>query len=278
MLPLAIARSVVVSGDAAPRLELASECFSADEGWLRRVESVAEELDRLGRPAVGFHGVIGGDLPAGAGLGSSGALGVAVARALCGVAGFELEPLDLVQACQRAEEQATGLPCGILDQAAAVLGRPGQALFLDCTSLEYRHVPLPAGLAVLVVDSGIRRRVADTAYAERRRELEAGHPRRVRHVETENERVRAAVEALEHDDLAALGELFAASQASLRDDYEVSTPELDHLVDEALAAGAFAARLTGAGFGGCVVALVDTECSSSVASRLGRCLAVSQSL
>ena len=268
MLPLAIDRAVTVTGRAAAELHFTSERFGRDDGWPRRVEAVAEELARLGRADVGFDGAIGGDLPAGAGLGSSGALGVAVARALCAVAGLELEPLDLARACRQAEERATGVPCGILDQAASALGVPGQALFIDCTTLEHRPVSLPDGIAVIVIDSGIRRRVSDTAYAERRRELEAGDERRARHVETENERVLAVVDALEHDDRPALGELFAAGHASLRDDYEVSTPELDALVERALEAGAFAARLTGAGFGGCVVALADAGRADRVAQTL----------
>jgi galactokinase len=268
VLPVPIDRYVVVAGEVSPRVELESERFPSDDGWRRRVAAVAQELGALGRPPVGLSGTIGGDLPAGAGLGSSGALGVAVARALCRVADFDLPALDLVLACRRAEERATGVPCGILDQAASALGRAGHALYLDCGALEYRQVALPPGIAILVVDSGVRRRVADTPYAERRRELEAGHPRRVRHVETENQRVHDAVEALERDDRLALGRLFEASQRSLRDDFEVSTRDLDLAVERALAAGAFAARLTGAGFGGSVLALVDVEQTDAAASAL----------
>jgi len=285
-LPLAIDRSVVVAGKpAADRIRVHSERFDEtvtvaldgdgpEECWGRRLAGVVAELAALGREPVGFEGTIGGDLPAGAGLGSSGAFGVAVAKALSSVAGLELPPLELVETCRRAEERSTGVPCGVLDQATAVLGRPGQALFLDCSSLEHRLVALPDDLAVLVADSGIHRRVEETAYADRRRELEAGHPRRVRHVESENERVRGTVVALERDDRASLAEIFAAGQASLCDDYEVSTRELDRLVEEALDAGAFAARLTGAGFGGCVVALADAERAPAVAAALSTRYAV----
>jgi galactokinase len=149
------------------------------------------------------------------------------------------------------------VPSGILDQAASLLGRAGHALLLDCGTLERRWVALPEELAILVVDSGERHALELSGYAERRRELEAGEPRRVRHVATENERVRAAVEALERHDLAALGPIFAESHASLRNDYEVSTGALDRLVDAALAAGAIGARLTGGGFGGSIVALAE---------------------
>jgi galactokinase len=279
-LPLAIDRSVVVRGEAAgDAIHLRSELFrdtvevsldgqTASHGWGRRVAGVVAELAAMGRQPVGFDGVVAGDLPAGAGLGSSGAFGVAVARALCAVGRLELTSLEFVRACRRAEERATGVPCGLLDQAAAVLGRAGRALFLDCASIDHRLVALPNDLAVLVADSGVHRRVEETAYAERRRELEAGHRRRVRHVESENERVLAAVAALERDDRGALAEIFAAGQASLRDDYEVSIPELDRLVEEALAAGAFAARLTGAGFGGCIVALADADRAEAVLATL----------
>jgi galactokinase len=155
-----------------------------------------------------------------------------------------------------------------MDQAASLLGRAGHALLLDCGTLEYRYVAMPQAIALLVVESGIERRLSETPYAQRRRELEAGHPRRVRHVESENQRVRQVVDALERDDRRALALLFATSHASLRDDFEVSTPELDLLVERALAAGAFAARLTGAGFGGSVLALADADQASDVAARL----------
>jgi galactokinase len=123
---------------------------------------------------------------------------------------------------------------------------------------------LPEGVAILVLDSGERRSLESSGYGERRRELEAGDPRRVRHVETENVRVRETVDALERGDVAALGPIFAASHASLRDDYEVSTPALDALVAAALHAGASAARMTGGGFGGCVVALTEPERADEV--------------
>jgi galactokinase len=156
------------------------------------------------------------------------------------------------------------VPSGILDQAASLLGRSGSALLLDCGSLEHRWVPVPDGIAIIVLDSGERHSHETSAYGDRRAELEAGDPRRVRHVETENQRVCETVAALERGDVAALGPLFAASHASLRDDYEVSTPTLDALVDAALAAGAFAARMTGGGFGGSIVALAQPERAEDV--------------
>ena len=263
VLPVAIQLGITVTFDPAERTDLDAP------GGERYVAAVEQELAELGRPAVGITGAVDSNLPQGAGLGSSGAFEVALALALCEVAGFELEPLELARACRHAEQRAVGVPSGILDQAASLLGRAGAALLLDCGSLEHRWVALPDDLAILVLDSGERHSHEGSGYAERRRELEAGHPRRVRHVETENERVRSAVETLELGDVRDLGPIFAASQASLRDDYEVSTPTLDALVAAALDAGAFAARITGGGFGGSVVALTEPSRAERVLDRAG---------
>jgi galactokinase len=254
VLPVSIQLGITLTFEPAERFELESPLAAA----------VAQELAGLGRPDVGIRGTVDADLPRRAGLGSSGAFEVAVACALCEVGGFEVEPLALAQACRRAEQRATGVPSGILDQAASLLGRAGHALLLDCGTLEHRHVAFPDDVAILVLDSGERRSLQTSGYGDRRRELEAGDPRRVRHVETENERVRKTVAALEQGDARALGPLFAASHASLRDDYEVSTPALDSLVAAALEAGAFAARMTGGGFGGCIVALAEPSRAEEV--------------
>jgi len=145
-----------------------------------------------------------------------------------------------------------------------LLGREGHALLLDCGSLDHRWVELPEELAVVVVDSGERHAHERSSYGDRRRELESGDPRRVRHVTTENQRVQTLVQALERGDSKALGPLLAASHTSLRDDYEVSTPTLDRLVEAAVAAGAIGARMTGGGFGGSVVALAYREHAEDV--------------
>jgi galactokinase len=267
VLPIAIQLGITLTFDVSERIELASR--EQTEGWERYVTAVAGELAALGRPPVGIEGGLESDLPQGAGLGSSGALEIAVALALCAAAEFEVEPMELALACQRAERRAVGVPSGVLDQAASLLGREGCALLLDCGALEYRWVPLPEDVAILVLDSGEPHAHEASGYGERRRELEAGDPRRVRHVETENERVRATVAALEDGHAEALGPIFAASHASLRDDYEVSTPALDALVASALAAGAFAARLTGGGFGGSIVALTETGRAAEVLAATG---------
>jgi galactokinase len=265
-------RSAAVPGD----VDLAADGAGAAEGFGRYVAALAAELADRGRAPAGIEGCIAADLPAGAGLASSAALLVAVGLALCDAAGTELAPLELAGACRRAEERAFGVPCGIMDPAVALLGRAGQALLLDCAALTHRHVPLPEGVGLIVVDSGVRRRLAETGYATRRGELEralAGDRddtavRRLRHLRSENARVEQAAAALAAGDARALGPILAAGHTSLRDDFEVSTPELDVLVALALEAGAWAARMTGGGFGGAIVALAPVDRCAVIAASV----------
>ena len=256
--------------------------------WGRYVAGVVRTLGEHGRHGAGADAVLSSSVPLGSGLSSSAALEVACALALCAVAGLELPTHDLAEACQRAEQIATGVPCGIMDQLVSVGGRPDAALLLDCRSLEAEPVPLPDTVAGLAVHSGLPRALADSAYAERREACEAAAARLgirslrdaspedvaddpfARHVVAENERVLETVAAIRSDELDRLGPLFAASHASLRDDYRVSTPELDALVDALVGAGALGARLTGAGFGGCVVALMRAGDAEQVAADAER--------
>ncbi|HEX2043229.1 MAG TPA: galactokinase [Acidimicrobiales bacterium] len=239
-------------------------------GWARYVAGVVAVV----RPVAGGTGRVTSTLPQGAGLSSSAALEVALALAL----GFEGSPVELAKACQRAELLAWGTPTGIMDQLASAAGRAGHALLVDCTSLEVGAVPLPDSAEVVVVDSGERRSVARSAYAERRRQCEEAAAligplreasledvarledpvlrRRARHVVSENGRVLDAARCLRDGDVSGAGRLMSESHASLRDAFEVSTPGLDRLVEHLLETpGVYGARLTGAGFGGCVVAL-----------------------
>jgi galactokinase len=285
VLPAAIDRGITLDCAAAERIRLRSReapdlvDVTADgsgttSGFGRYVAALAVELGAIGRRPAGIEGVIGSDLPAGAGLASSAALLVAVGLALCDAAGFPLEPMALADACRRAEERAVGLPCGIMDPAVVLLGEAGSALLLDCGSLAHRPVALPPGVGLIVVDSGVRRALADTGYALRRSELEralAGDRdqvsvRRLRHLRSENARVEAAVAVLAAGDARALGRIMAAGHASLRDDFEVSTPELDLLVALAVAAGAWAARMTGGGFGGAIVAVAPVAACPAIAA------------
>ena len=221
-----------------------------EPAWARYVAGVVAVL----RPTTGGQGSVTTTLPIGAGLSSSAALEVATALAL----GFEGTAVDLARACQEAEQRASGVPCGVMDQLASAAGVEGHALLIDCGSLDVTPVPVPSDAEIVVVHSGQARTLAGSAYAQRRAELEAGEPRRVRHVQSENERVLACASALRTGDLAGAGRLMVESHASLRHDFEVSTPALDALVERLFAVpGVHGARLTGAGFGGCVVALTD---------------------
>jgi len=274
VLPVAIDLGIRIECVTAESTLLTSDAFggtSHDADWGRYVGAVEAELAELARPPVGIEGTVHSTLPVGSGLSSSAALEVAVATALCAMADFALEPLELAQAAQRAEHRAVGVPSGIMDQAASVLGRAGDALLLDTGTLEYEYIPLPPQLALVVVDSGVSRRLESSAYGERRRELEAGHPARVRHVISENRRVKEVASILREPGqprLAELGALFAEGHESLRRDFEVTIPELDLLVGLAVEAGALAARMTGGGFGGSIVALVERTEAEELAERV----------
>jgi galactokinase len=260
--------------------------------WIDYVAGVAAELLAAGQPVRGCRAVLASSLPQAAGLGSSGALEIAAAWALSGAEGPTMRPLDLARLAQRAENDYVGVRCGLMDQFTATSGVEGEALRFDCRSLEHRTVPLPPGHVLVVCHTGSPRHLDASAYNERRaaceaavralasldpqvhalrdvdrdllaRAVDALDPvtfRRVRHVVTEIARVEATERALLAGDLVEVGRLWAASHASLRDDYEVSSGELDALVEiAAITAGVVAARMTGAGFGGCTVNLVRAD-------------------
>jgi galactokinase len=268
-LPMAIQLGTTVSGERqGTTVDLRSPDGDSDTRCY--VDAVAAELE----PAAGFVGRISSTLPIGSGLSSSASLEVAVALAL----GFDGPPRALAELCQRAEQRAVGVPCGIMDQLTIAAGVDGHALLIDFADCSTEPVPIDDDAEVVVVHSGESRSLSGSAYAERRAECEAAAQRigplrkatiddvaaldddvlrrRARHVVTENARVVDATEALRASDLVAAGQLMTDSHASLRDDFEVSTPALDALVDRLVATpGVHGARLTGAGFGGCVVAL-----------------------
>ncbi len=268
--------------------DLAPRSGSGGGGWVEYVAGMAWSLREAGHPIRGFRGILDSNLPIGAGLSSSAALECASAYALLDPERPRIAIPELARLAQRAENAYVGVNCGIMDQFSSAAGGADRAILLDCRSLAWELVPLP-DLALVVCNTGSPHRLETSQYNTRRAECEegvaiiaAGKPsvgslrdvdeatleafaprmpenvaRRCRHVVGEIERVRATVAALEADDLDALGRLFAASHASLRDLYEVSSPELDAMVEIATAVdGVVAARMTGAGFGGCTVNLV----------------------
>ena len=260
--------------------------------WSDYVRGVAAVLERSCHRLGGAELTIDGDIPLGAGLSSSASLEVAVGLALLGAAGIAIDKTALALVCQRAEHEFAGTRCGVMDQFVACHARPGHALLLDTRSLAVEWLPLPESVALVVCNTMVRHALAANAYNDRRADCEAGvkaiaarirgvhalrdvtpamleanrHAlpdrifRRCRHVVTENGRVLQAADALRRGDLAAFGELMAASHRSLRDDYEVSCPELDAMVecaDSCGLAGVHGTRMTGGGFGGCTISLVD---------------------
>jgi galactokinase len=279
--------------------------------WADYFKGVVWALGQRGIDAPTVEAAVTGDIPRGAGLSSSAAYEVATALVLRALGGFDLPSVEVARLAREAENGFVGVACGIMDQMASTFGEPGRALMLDCRSLAHETAEIPSGLRIVVANSGVHHELASSEYNRRRAECEEGvrilaalRPgvralrdvtaddearffaqlppvvrKRCRHVVSENTRVGEAVTAMRVGDLARLKDLMAASHASLRDDYQVSCPELDILVDLALALPACrGARLTGAGFGGSTVNLVDAagvdSLSQSVASgylnRTGR--------
>jgi galactokinase len=261
------------------------------DGWSAYPLGVAWAISQIRSlpPGYGADLYIDSDVPPGAGLSSSAALEMAVAGALADLWGLDLTVAELARAGQRAENEVVGAPTGIMDQYASLLGQADAAVFLDCRTLETRSVPLRlarAGLALVLADTGERHAHAAGGYAARREsceraarqlgvtalrdldtadlprieaELDDETFRRVRHVVTENARVKATVAALEAGAMKTVGRHLTASHHSMRDDYEITTPALDLAVEAALSAGALGARMTGGGFGGSTITLIDAR-------------------
>ena len=302
VMPMAIDRAVYIAGSSleAERVEVCSVDFAeegafalssinklvpAGDGWLEYVKGTAWALADAGLALTGWRGAMVGDVPVGAGLSSSAAVELAVARAFSARADWAWDASAMALLGQRAENRWVGVNCGIMDQMISACGCADHALLLDCRSLQGTLVPLPEGVSVVVLDTGTRRGLVDSAYNERRaqcevaarffgvgalrdvdevhfgermRALDETTRRRARHVVGENARTERAAEAMRAGDAEALGALLDASHVSLRDDFEVSSEALDAMVECARShGGCYGARMTGAGFGGCAVALVD---------------------
>ena len=300
VMPAAIDRwcRVAAAANGSRRLTVAAEGFgeavdldldalTPRGAWSDYVAGVAKVLMDAGVAIPGADLKIESTVPIGAGVSSSAAIEVATAHALLALAGRSADGLTIARWCQTAENDFVGMPCGIMDQYASENGVGGAALVLDCARLTSTPAPLPEGASFLLVDSGVRHAHVDGAYRDRRADCEAaakilglgllaelpvsaldaalprlppGPAKRCRHVVTETARVRRAADALARGDLAALGVLIDQSHASLRDDMEVSVPEVDRLAQIARETpGVFGARMMGGGFGGCIIALADRE-------------------
>ncbi len=255
--------------------------------WREYPKGVAHVLHQAGYPLRGWEGVTVCDVPMGAGLSSSASFELAVARAFSAASGFSWDAPRMALLGQKAENEWVGVKCGIMDQMISAVGETDRAVLIDCRDLSCRSAPLPAGTSVVILDTMTRRGLVDSAYNERRRQcsdaarhlgvtmlrdvnearlvqaksdLDAVVYRRARHVVTENQRTVDATGAMARGDATALGRLMNESHNSLRDDFEVTNRELNLIVDLARRQpGCFGARMTGAGFGGCAVALVATE-------------------
>lgn len=286
--------------DGAAEFSL-NELEPARRDWTSYLRGVLAGCLERGMNPGALNLLVDSTVPLGGGLSSSAALEVATATLVEAITGRTVEPVEKARLCQRAEHEFAGVPCGIMDQFSSALGAAGKLLLIDCRSETAELVPLddPA-VAVLVVNSNVRHELSGSEYADRRRQceeasrrlgaaalrdvdlsqLEAAREgldellyRRARHVVGENERTVRAAQALRSGDWATVGALMYASHASLRDDYEVSCPELDVLVELAeeigAAGGVIGARMTGGGFGGCIVALVRSGREREIADRLG---------
>ena len=312
VLPFAIDRRTLVALGAREDRMLRVASTFADElaeidldaltpaalgGWSAYPLGVAWAFSEFGADLAAVPGVdlfIDSDVPVGAGLSSSAAIESAVALALNDVWQLGFDRRTLARVGQRAENVAVDAPTGIMDQSASLLGEPDHAVFLDCRSLESELVPLglaEAGLAILVIDTGVKHSHATGGYGERRAACERGAAamgasslrdltvddlpraqrllddetfRRIRHVITENQRVLDTVAVLRAEGATAIGELLDASHRSMRDDFEISVPELDLAVETAVGAGAIGGRMTGGGFGGAAIALVRVDDLSRV--------------
>lgn len=271
---------------ARDRFDPRAPIIRAKDGWADYGRGVAKALIEEGVMVTGSRFAIAGDVPLGSGLSSSASLELAFAHAALGLADVSIDPARLARIAQRAENDFVGCACGIMDQLISAKGLAGHALLIDCRSLTCSPIALPTGTAVIIAHSGVRHAHADGAYNDRRAQCDAAARhygvaalrdldqvaleanrhgldeviyRRARHVVTENDRTIAAAKALQAGDLTTLGVLMAGSHASMRDDFEITVPAVDRLAEIMAAplAGNGGARMTGGGFGGCVIAITE---------------------
>ncbi|MGI6368152.1 MAG: galactokinase [Anaerolineae bacterium] len=290
----------IVAVDLNARSSFSLDQIDHDQAnrWSNYQRGVAWALQGEGLALRGMNMVLTSDVPVGSGLSSSAAVEVATAFAFQVLSEFELNGVTRALLCQKAENDFVGMNCGIMDQFIVSLGSRGHALLIDCRSLDYQAVPVPEGCSVVICDTKKRRGLVDSEYNLRRQECERGAEilgvralrdvtleqlvqrrgamdaltyRRCHHVVSENERTQQAVSALRNNDVAKFGKLMDASHVSLRDDYQVSCLELDEMVAAAWAQpGTLGSRMTGAGFGGCTVSLVESAGTDAFVQDVAR--------
>ena len=282
--------------------ELSAGLAPGEPGWGNYAKGVAALLLRVGKELVGLDMFLACDVPLGGGLSSSAAIEVGLAKSFLAGSDESFDPIDLALLCQETEHTFADSPCGIMDQFICVLARSGHALLLDCRSQQYEHVPMPLDkAAILIADTRVKHELGRSEYPVRRKQCEQAvevlqqklpaitalrdvdlmtlqrHKAvfdpllyaRAHHVVTENQRVLETAEAFKANDLSKAGELMSRSHRSCRDDYQISCEELDFLVDEACRCeGVYGARMSGGGFGGCIVALVDRRMGGQVKAKL----------
>lgn len=309
VLPMAIDRAIwialrpridrrisLTSLDFPVPVEFSLDQITHEAGWQDYIRGMAWALGDVGFALGGWEGILASDIPIGAGLSSSAAIEMAVARAFWACRPWPWKPAQIARCGQRVENEWLGLKTGIMDQMISASGKQGHALLIDCRDLSTRPVPLPAGASVVVLDTATRRGLVDSAYNERVAQcssasaffgvralrdvspgmFEAGEGgldpltrRRARHVVTENDRTLRAADSMRAGDAQELGSLMNASHTSMRDDFEISSSELNVMVELAQAqAGCYGARMTGGGFGGCAVALVQEQAAAEFAERV----------
>jgi len=310
VLPLAIDYAVWIAFSHIPEPEVhlhsidfdqsvivpLNQTLTKGEGWSEYLKGLINIFKHSNFEIFGWKGVMSGNVPIGAGLSSSAALSLALTKSFGTVSNWKWNPTKMAKICQLAENEWVGVNCGIMDQMISALGQKGHLLLIDCRDLKTTPVPLPKGVRVVILDTGTRRGLVNSAYNERRNQCESVASyfggkslrdvsykqlikaknkidpiqfRRARHVIKENERVLDCSESLRLGNLDHVGELMNASHISLRDDFEVSSEALDLMVESAIKIpGCYGARMTGAGFGGCAVALVETKHTENFVKNL----------
>ncbi|MBD3586479.1 galactokinase [Salinimonas sp. HHU 13199] len=315
VLPVAINYGTTIAGSArqdskvdvvaldineeSNQFDLSDITYTHKQSWANYVRGVLKVVQERYPDVRGVNLMVTGDVPQGAGLSSSASFEIALIRLLTQLFSLPIDGIEAAQIGQEAENSFVGCACGIMDQLISAMGKPGHAMLLDCDQLNIAHTPVPASLAIMIINSNVRRGLVDSAYNIRRQQCEqaaeAMHVtslrqaslamlgdakrnmsdtvyRRARHVITENARTESMFNALQNQNVAVISELMAQSHASMRDDFEITVPEIDYLVElvHGQIGDSGGVRMTGGGFGGCVVALIPKNRALDVTNTVNK--------